>query len=287
MAASPMSGKICMVTGATGGLGYQTALALARQGAQVVIVGRNHAKGDAALSAIRAQTGNDAVTFMRADLASQQAIRALAGEFQRTYARLDVLVNNAGARFKERRTSPDGIELTFALNHLGPFLLTHLLLEALKASAPARIVNVASGAHHDAAPDFDDLQNARAYDPGKAYRESKLANVWFTYALARRLDGTGVTANAADPGNVWTNFFKAAGLNPLKLLYLRLRAAAPEEGAQTIIYLASSPEVEGITGQYFYDCEPARSSALSYDATAAARLWAASEMLTGQRSPAG
>lgn len=286
MAASPMTGKICMVTGATGGLGYQTALALARLGAQVIVVGRNRAKGDAALSAIRAQTGNDAVTFMRADLASQQDIRALAGKFQQAHDRLDVLVNNAGARFKERTTSPDGIEMTLALNHLGPFLLTHLLLDTLKASAPARIVNVASGAHYDAAPDFDDLQNARAYDPGKAYCESKLANVLFTYELARRLGGTGLTVAAADPGNVWTNFFKSARLNPLKLLYLRLRAAAPEEGAQTIIYLASSPEVEGITGQYFYDCEPARSSALSYDATAAARLWAASETLTGLRLPA-
>ncbi|WP_238625508.1 SDR family oxidoreductase [Aggregatilinea lenta] len=286
MAPSPMSGKICMVTGATGGLGYQTALALARQGAHVIVVGRSADKGRAALDQIRAATGSETLTFMQADLASQADIRALADAFLADHDRLDVLVNNVGGRFKEHRTSPDGIEMTFALNHLGPFLLTHLLLDTLKASAPARIVNVASGAHYDAAPDFDDLQNARGYDPGKAYRESKLANVWFTYELARRLAGTGVTVNAADPGNVWTNFFKAAGLNPLKLAYLRLRAASPEDGARTIIHLASSPEVEGVSGEYFYDCQRARSSALSYDEAAAGRLWAISESLTGLESPA-
>lgn len=284
-ASLPMTGKTCMVTGATGGLGYQTALALARQGAEVIVVGRNAAKGRAALDKIRAATGSDAITFMQADLASQTNIRALVDQFHAAHDRLDVLVNNVGARFKERRTSPDGIEMTFALNHLAPFLLTHLLLDTLKASAPARIVNVASGAHYDAAPNFDDLQNARAYDPGKAYRESKLANVWFTYALARRLAGAGVTVTAADPGNVWTSFFTSARLNPLKLIYLRLRASSPEDGAKTIVYLASSPDAAGLTGQYFYDSQPARSSALSYDEAAAERLWTASESLLGLGAP--
>jgi len=281
-----MHGKVCMVTGATGGLGYQTALALARQGAEVVLVGRSRERGQQAIATIREQTGSDAVTFMLADLSSQQQIRDLADAFRSRYDRLHVLVNNAGARFKERRTSPDGIELTFALNHLGYFLLTALLLDVLKASAPARIVNVASGAHYDAALDFDDLQNERAYDPGKAYRESKLANVLFTFELARRLAGTGVTANAADPGNVWTNFFKAARLNPLKLAYLRLRASSPEEGARTIIYLASSPEVEGVSGKYYYACQPATPSAYAQDEAAAARLWAASAALVGLPEPA-
>lgn len=281
----PLTGKIALVTGATGGLGYETARALAAQGAEVVLVGRNRERGQRAVTAIKEHTGSDAVIFMLADLSSQQHIRDLAGEFAARYDRLHILVNNAGARFKERRTSADGIEMTFALNHLAYFLLTNLLLDTLKASAPARILNVASGAHYDAALDFDDLQNERSYDPGKAYRESKLANVLFTYELARWLEGTGVTVNAADPGNVWTNFFKSAGLNPLKLAYLRLRASTPEEGAQTIIHLASSPKVEGFSGQYFYQSQPARSSAYSYDEAAAARLWDVSAALTGLRQP--
>lgn len=277
-----MEGKICMVTGATDGIGQVTARALAGKGATVIVVGRNPDKGAAVIEEIRQQTGNRAVEFMLADLSAQADIRQLADQFKQDYQRLDVLVNNAGGFFMGRQETEDGIELTLALNHLNYFLLTNLLLDTLKASAPARIVNVSSRAHRDGRINFDDLEGKRTYKGWRAYQQSKLANVLFTYELARRLEGTGVTANALHPGFVASNF----GINNGWLARL-LRGVADffaisvEEGAQTSIYLAASPEVERVTGKYFVECEPVRSADASYDTETARRLRQVSEAMTG------
>jgi NAD(P)-dependent dehydrogenase (short-subunit alcohol dehydrogenase family) len=277
-----MAGKICLVTGATGGIGLVTARALAQMGAHVVVAGRSEQKCEAAVAHIRAETGSDAVEYLLADLSVQAQVRALAGEFLRRHARLDVLVNNAGVYNAKRQESDDGFELTWAVNHLGYFLLTHLLLDALKSSAPSRIVNVASGAHVRGALDFDDLQWQQGYSGFPVYAQSKLANILFTYELARRLDGTGVTANALHPGFVASGFGKNNGfVYRMAMPITALFALSPEEGAQTSIYLASSPEVEGVTGQYFYKCQPFRSSRATYDEAAARRLWEVSAAMTG------
>lgn len=277
-----MNGKVCMVTGATSGIGLVTTLALAQRGATVVAVGRSQEKGAALVEQIERQTGSATVEYMLADLSSQQEIRRLAQQFQGRYQRLDVLVNNAGGLFISRQQSVDGIEMTFALNHLSYFLLTNLLLDTLKVSAPSRIVNVASDAHESARLDFDDLQGQRRYSGIQAYGRSKLANILFTYELARRLAGTGVTVNTLHPGVVATNF----GTNNGRLARVLRRVAnlvsiSPDQGAQTSIYLATSPEVEGVTGQYFVKQKAVPSSKASYDTAAAARLWQVSEELTG------
>lgn len=287
MAARSMAGKICMVTGATSGIGRVTARALAERGARVIVVGRSADKGATAVDDITRRTGNPAVEFMLADLSSQQAIRQLAHEFQRRHQRLDVLVNNAGALFMSRYESVDGIEMTFALNHLAYFLLTNLLLETLKTSAPARIVNVSSVAHRPLRMHLDDLQGSRRYSGWLAYGQSKLANMLFTNELARRLEGTGVTANALHPGFVATNF----GLNNLRVsnpwimklvrAIYGLMALSEEQGAQTSIYLATSADVEGVTGKFFEKQRAVASSRASYDAAAAARLWRVSAEMTG------
>jgi NAD(P)-dependent dehydrogenase (short-subunit alcohol dehydrogenase family) len=213
----------------------------------------------------------------------QAEVRKLADAFRERYQRLDVLVNNAGAIFMSRQVSRDGLEMTFALNHLGYFLLTNLLLDLLIASAPARVVNVSSGAHLGGKINFADLQLERSYTGFGAYSQSKLANVLFTYELARRLQGTGVTVNALHPGFVATNFGRSNGglFDPLFRLIQRFGALTPEKGAETTVYLAVSPEVEGVTGKYFANCKPAASSALSNDETTARRLWEVSEQLTG------
>lgn len=272
-----------MVTGATSGIGEATARALAQMGATVIVVGRDPERGAAALERIRSATGSMAVELMLADLSSQAQIRQLAQEFKRKYSRLDVLVNNAGALFTTRQQSADGIEMNFALNHLNYFLLTNLLLDTLKASAPARIVNVGALAHQFARRvDFDDLQGQRKYFGWGAYGQSKLCNLLFTYELARRLDGTGVTVNALHPGIVATNFGMSGG--GVMRLFNRLMSVAmirPEQGAQTSLYLATSPEVEGISGKYFVNQKAVRSSKASYDQSAAARLWQVSEAMTG------
>jgi NAD(P)-dependent dehydrogenase (short-subunit alcohol dehydrogenase family) len=280
-----MREKTCLVTGATSGIGKATAHALARQGAKLVVVGRNLPKTEAAVQEIRQQSGNPDVAFLLADLSSQAQIRQLAGEFRARYDRLDVLVNNAGAVFARRQESVDGLELTFATNHLNYFLLTNLLLDRLRASAPARIVNVASAAHQGVALDFDDLQMRRRYGMMLAYGRSKLANLYFTYELARRLAGSGVTVNTVHPGYVATglganNFgFLGRLLKPL----INLPGKAPGDGADTVIYLATSPGVEGVSGEYFVDRRPVPSSQVSYDEDAARRLWQISEELTGLR----
>lgn len=280
----PMDGKICMITGATDGIGKVTAHALAKQGATVIIVGRNRQKSMATVSEIRQESGNANVEYMLADLSSQQAIRELAEQFKSKYQELHVLLNNAGAMFMSRQESVDGIEMTFALNHLNYFLLTHLLLDTIKASAPARIVNVSSRAHKRLKTlDFDNLQGEKSYSGMSAYMISKLGNVLFTYELAKRLQNSQVTVNALHPGVVATQFGANNGgwFGKLIRKFFNLFCISVEEGAKTNIYLASSPDVEGVTGKYFNECKAIRSSKLSNDEDVAQRLWKISEELTG------
>jgi retinol dehydrogenase 12 len=276
-----MNGKTCIVTGATHGIGLVTALELARMGAAVVLVSRDPGLCEATAARIRQETGNQAVEYIPADLSSQAQIHRLAEAFLASHSRLDVLVNNAGAFFLRRMLSADGIEMTFALDHLNYFLLTHLLLDVLKASAPARIVNVASDSHRGARIDFDDLQAERKYSGFKAYGQAKLANVLFTYELARRLEGSGVTANALHPGFVATNIGRNNGpLARLAMTLAHLKAISPEEGARTGLYLAASPEVEGVSGKYYTRGKPVPSDPASYDQETAQRLWKISSEMT-------
>jgi NAD(P)-dependent dehydrogenase (short-subunit alcohol dehydrogenase family) len=275
-----MNGKIAMVTGANSGIGKATARGLARMGAHVVAVCRDPARGEAAVAEVRRETGGR-IELMLCDLASQRSIRELAEDFRHAHGRLDVLVNNAGAIFGRRRITEDGHEVTFAVNHLASFLLTRELLDVLVRSAPARVVNVASEAHRSGHLDFDDLGPPRRYSAIRAYGTSKLANVCFTFELARRLEGTGVTVNCLHPGVVATNF-GAAGSSlfrfAVKLIQPFLLDA--DEGAETTLHLASSPEVDGVTGTYFIRKKPAKPSREAADPAVAARLWAVSEALT-------
>jgi NAD(P)-dependent dehydrogenase (short-subunit alcohol dehydrogenase family) len=280
-----MDGKVVLVTGATNGIGKVTALELATMGAAVVVVGRNAAKTQAVVEEIKTLSGIPQVEGLVADLSVMNQVRRLADEFKARYNRLDVLVNNAGAVFSQRRETEDGYEMTFALNHLNYFLLTNLLLDLLKASAPSRIINVSSDAHRmPRGLNFDDLQRKNRYSlmGFAAYGDSKLANVLFTYELARRLQGTGVTANAVHPGSVATGFaHNTPGfLNRVMGLVDRF-SLTPEQGARTMIYLASSPEVEGVSGKYFDKSKAVPSSKASYDEEAARRLWEISEQITG------
>lgn len=275
-----MYGKTCLITGATSGIGRATTRALAERGARVVIVGRSEVKCAATAAAITQQTGNREVEYLVADLSVQAQVRALADEIRRRYAALDVLVNNAGGIFLFHQQTRDGIEMTFALNHLAYFLLTNLVLDRLRSGS--RVVNVSSDAHRMGRLDFDDVRDRRRYFGYRAYAESKLANVLFTYGLARRLEGRGVTVNAMHPGLVATGFGQNNGLLGRAVWdVVNLFALKPEQGARTAIYLASSPEVEGVTGRYFYRERPVTSSPASYDAAAAERLWRVSEEMTG------
>ena len=286
--AALMAGKSVLVTGGTGGIGKATATGLAALGARVGITGRDPARAEAAAAGIRAASGSPAVDSFAADLSVQAGVRRLAAQVLDTYPRLDVLVNNAGGFWAHRHVTADGLEHTFALNHLGPFLLTSLLLDRLTASAPARIITVSSGAHARGRIDFDDLQGERNYSGQRAYSQSKLASVMFTYELARRLDSAGVTATVLHPGVVRTSFGaedQAAYLAAM-IGVARLFMKTPAQGAATPIYLASSPEVEGITGRYFVNRKPKTSSKASYDTTAAARLWQASIDLAGRTATA-
>jgi NAD(P)-dependent dehydrogenase (short-subunit alcohol dehydrogenase family) len=290
-----MKDKICLITGATSGIGLATALGLAQQGATVVLVARNASRGADALARIRAETGSAAAQFLAADLSAQAEVRRLATAFQARYPRLDVLINNAGGFFHTRQESIDGIEMTWALNVLAPFVLTHLLLPTLEASAPARIVNVSSAMHWVARLDMADLESLRRnwvveaertdgaaatgrkqrYCRVQAYARSKLAILLITYEHARRLGGTGVTSNALDPGFVATNIISQNAGRQWRLIQavLNLGAASPQEGARTALYLASSQDVAGTTGQYFRRGKPAHSSPASYDQVRARRLW--------------
>jgi retinol dehydrogenase 14 len=280
-----IAGKTVLVTGATGGIGKATAAGLAGLGARVGITGRDRARADAAAADIRASGGPGVDVFV-ADMSSRDEVRRLATEVLDAYPQLHVLVNNVGGSWAHRHTTVDGLEHTFALNHLAPFLLTNLLIARLKASAPARIVTVSSGAHAAGRIDFDDLQGARAYSVHRAYSQSKLANVMFTYELARRLDGTGVTATVLHPGVVRTGF-GAEDRGPMDVLAILARPfmKRPEQGAAASIYLASDPNVAGVTGRYFVGRTPKASSKSSYDTVAAARLWRISAELVGL--PAG
>lgn len=279
-----MEGKVCLVTGATAGIGEATTLILARRGATVVGIGRNPAKNENSTKMIREETSNTAVEYLLADLSSQKDIRAVAQQFQSKYDRLDVLVNNAGATFAQRQESVDGIEMTFALNHLGYFLLTNLLLDILEASAPARIINVSSSLHKLGKIKFDDIPFNKGYSRAKAYQRSKLANIVFTYEIARRINNQKVTVNAMNPGLVATNVGNSAGgsAEKLKGLVDKIAGMTPEEGAQTIIYMATSPELTGVNGRYFVKEKSIPSSKKSYDLELGSQLWTVSEKLTRQ-----
>jgi NAD(P)-dependent dehydrogenase (short-subunit alcohol dehydrogenase family) len=278
-----MGGRTVLITGGTGGIGKATAVGLARLGARVGITGRDRARAEAAAADVRAGSGNAAVDIFVADLSSQAEVRRLAREVLDLYPRLDVLVNNVGGSWAHRHVTADGFEHTFALNHLAPFLLTNLLLDRLIASAPARVVTVSSGAQAVGRINFDDLQGERAYSGQRAYNQSKLANVMFTYELARRLDGTGVTATVLHPGVVRTRFGAEdqSAFFTVMLPLMRPFMRTPERGAATSIYLASSPDAAGVTGQYFADRRPRGSNRASHDVAAQARLWQTSADLVG------
>jgi NAD(P)-dependent dehydrogenase (short-subunit alcohol dehydrogenase family) len=278
-----MQNKICLITGATSGIGQATAMALAQKGITVIVAGRDEERCQKTVARIQRETQNFHVDYLLADLSVQAQVRQLAADFKARYERLDVLVNNAGAIFLRRQISADGIEMTFAVNHLAYFLLTNLLLEPLKASAPARVVNVASNSHYGQHLDFDNLQLKRGYNPMRAYGRSKLCNLYFTYELARRLEneGTGVTVNAMHPGFVATNMGANNGWwVKLFLPLVHLNSLTPEQGASTVVYLASSPDVEGVSGKYFVREREVESDPVSYDESAARRLWEVSEEMT-------
>jgi NAD(P)-dependent dehydrogenase (short-subunit alcohol dehydrogenase family) len=281
-----MQGKTVLVTGGNQGIGKATALELARMGARVVIVSRNPDKGRAAVAEVQAASPSREGELIVADLSSQAEVRRAAAELRSRHPRLDVLVNNAGLYVPERHVTVDGIEETFAVNHLAPFLLTRELLDLLRASGAARIVNVSSEAHRPAKMYWEDLQfSNRPYRAFRAYGQSKLANVLFTYELARRLEGTGVTANALHPGVIASGFGQTYGGAVSVLVKLaRPFLASIEEGARTSVYLASSPEVASVTGKYFVKRRAVRSNEVSYCQCSQKKLWALSEELTKARA---
>ena len=272
--AQSMQGKTVIITGATNGIGYVAARELARMGAQTVLVSRSSEKCAQSVERIKKETGNTQVEFIAADLSTNAGVQQVAHEFKKRHTRLDVLLNNAGAMFMSRQVSGDGIEMTIALNHLNYFHLTILLLEVLKASGPTRIVSVSSNAHRGGKINFDDIQLEKGYSGMKAYSQSKLANLLFTYEIARKLEGTKVTANALHPGFVNTGFAKNnGGLIKFGMSLLKPMQRKVEDGARTSIYLASSPEVEGVSGKYFADSKAVESDPASYDKAAAEKLW--------------
>jgi NAD(P)-dependent dehydrogenase (short-subunit alcohol dehydrogenase family) len=279
-----LQGKTCIVTGATNGIGEATALGLAQKGARVIGIGRSRTKCAEVSERIKRLSGNPQVEFLIADLSVQEQVCQLAETIHRHCTQLDVLVNNAGGFFQTRQESADGIEMTWALNHLNYFLLTNLLLDLLKASAPSRVICVSSDAHRNATLRFDDPEFKQGYRGFTAYGHSKLANVLFTYELAHRLEGTCVTANALHPGFVSSGFGMNNGrwMSAAMRIAQRFGASSPEKGAQTSLYLASSPAVENVTGQYFAHQHAVKSSPATYDRAAATRLWHLSEQMTHQ-----
>lgn len=281
MAEVNMQGRVCLVTGSSSGIGKVTARELARMGATVVMVCRNQAKGEAAQAEIKTATGNNEVDLILADLSSLAEVRRVAEEFKQKYTQLHVLIHNAGGANSTRKLTSDGFEATFAANYLAPFLLTEQLLDVLKASAPARVVNVSSMAHMSGKIDFADLQGEKKYSTWKAYSQAKLALILFTYELARQLQGTNVTINALHPGVIASNFDQ--GLGGFTRFGWKLIApfiSSVEQGAQTTLYLATSPEVEGVSGKYFASKKERKSSPLSYNEIVRQRLWQESEKLT-------
>jgi NAD(P)-dependent dehydrogenase (short-subunit alcohol dehydrogenase family) len=284
-----MKNRICLITGATLGIGKVTALALARAGATVVTVARNQARGQAAVDEIRRESGNAEVHLLVGDVSVQADVRRVAAEYRSRFDRLHVLVNNAGAVNGERVVTPDGLELTFAANHLGYFLLTNLLLDTLAASAPARVVSVASEAHRGSKLDFDDLQyEKRSYNSMGAYGASKLANIAWSAELARRVEGRGITANSLHPGVIASNFGASGpGWVRFGVKLIRPFLISSEKGAETSIHLATSPEVEGVTGKYFDKKKPREPSREASDPETARRLWEVSEDLTRKSAAPG
>ena len=286
-----MKGKICIVTGSNSGIGKETALALAKMGATVVMVVRNPERGQKALKEIIKQAGNNLVDLMICDLSSMDSIRRFAKEFKNKYKRLDVLVNNAGTMFNKREVTPEGFERTLAVNYLGPFLLTHELLDLLKSSAPSRIINVSSGLAKNGAVNLDDLQSTKKYRGTKAYSQvrapvyanAKLMVMMFTYELARRLESTGVTANVLMPGFVATNLGKNSGSLSSSLMFKMVRPmqVSPKKGAETSVYLASSSEVTNVSGKCFAKKKETTTCPASYDENLQKRLWNRTEIMLG------
>lgn len=280
-----MKGKVCLVTGSSSGIGKVTARELARMGATVVMLCRNRARGEAAQAEIKAATGSDQVDLIIADLSSLAEVKRAASEFKQRHTQLHVLINNAGGANSARNVTTDGLEATFAANYLAPFLLTEELLDVLKASAPARVVNVSSMAHTRGRIDFEDLQGEKRYNTWKAYGQAKLALILFTYELARQLAGTGVTVNALHPGVIASNFDQ--GLGPFmrwgwKIIEPFLSSV--EQGAQTTLYLATSPDVEKVSGKYFANRKEVKSSNLSYNEAVRLRLWKTTQELLAKES---
>jgi len=276
-----MSGRTVLVTGGSGGIGRATALGLARIGAHVAITGRSLDRVEGAAREIRAAGGS--VDVFVANLSIQSEVRRLAGEVLDRLSRIDVLVNNAGTYWNTRHVTADGLERTFAVNHLAPFLLTHLLLERLVQGEPARVVTVSSKAHGQGRIDFEDLQGERSYSGARAYSQSKLANVLFTYELARRARSSGLTANAVHPGMVSTGFGAEdpARIQRALVPIIRPFMRSPARGASTPVHVASAPDLAGVSGRYFANNRPARSSKRSHDEAVAARLWQVSADLVG------
>ena len=278
----PLTGQNIVVTGATGGIGKATAMGLAALGARVGIVGRDRARLTASADELRLGSANDEIDTFEADLSAQAQVRRVAAEVQEQYPRLDVLVNNVGGLWAHRHVTSDGLELTFALNHLAPFLLTSLLVGRMVAAGRGRIVTVTSSAESFGRIDFDDLQSTKSYSGQRAYNQSKLANVLFTYELARRLNGTTVTVNAVHPGVTNTSFGVADQPRSYSMSWMaRPFMRSPERGADSVVWAASSSELDGVTGGYFHDRRPKRSSERSHDEATAKRLWQVSEELVG------
>jgi NAD(P)-dependent dehydrogenase (short-subunit alcohol dehydrogenase family) len=278
-----MNDKTVLITGGTGGIGKAAAVGVASMGAHVGITGRDRARAEQAAAAIADESGNPAVDVFVADMSSQAEVRRLADEVLVAYPQLDVLLNNVGGFWAHRHLTADGLEHTFALNHLAPFLLTNLLLERLITSSPARIVTVSSGAHSMGRIDFDDLMGDQDYSGQRAYNQSKLANVMFTYELARRLEGTRVTATALHPGMTNTSFSTEDPHRKMAPIVFVVRPfmKSPKKGADTAVYLASSPEVEGVTGRYFVNHKIKESEQSSYNTVTTAQLWQISADLVG------
>jgi retinol dehydrogenase-12 len=282
MVTDSMKNKTVVITGATSGLGKIAAEALAGMGASLILVGRNETRGGQTVAEIKSKTGNSNLTFLTANLSSMAEVKHLASEINTRVEKIDVLLNNAGAIFMNRQTTIDGYEMTLALNHLSPFLLTNLLMNKLIGAPAARIVTVSSMAHRFANLDFNDLMSQKGYSAWRVYGTSKLANILFTYQLANNLKDTPVTANTLEPGFVKTNFGRSnGGIYKIMVSISMILAISPEQGAKTSIYLASSPEVEGVNGKFFSNCKPVRSSASSYNEETGRRLWDSSLKLTG------
>ena len=277
-----MNGKVVMITGANSGIGKETAIELAKMGANIVMVCRSRERGEKALEKIKEMANSEKIELLIADLADQSSIRKMVERFKKSHDKLHVLINNAGVMLSKRTTTPEGYERTFAINHLGHFLLTNLVLDMLKASSPARIINVSSSAHKFAKLNFDDIDNEHKFSGFRTYANSKLFNILFSYELARRLEGTEVTVNALHPGVIRTNLGKDNTNKLIRLLstIFRLFMMSSKKGARTTVYLANSPDVENVNGKYFVNRKQKKSSKISFEQTLQNKLWEISANLT-------